>query len=191
MIAQFRSRLNRKLSERSLAVAQVEGEVKALSDALGREQAILDAQKLIQEVAEKVQEAAIKRISSVVSRCLEAVFGEDAYKFVIRFKQQRGKTEASLNFVRDGLEIEDPQEATGGGVIDVAAFSLRLAALMLSMPVKRRLLVLDEAFRFVSVGYRPAIRELLETLAEEMGIQFLIVTHSAELVCGKVIEIGD
>ena len=51
--------------------------------------------------------------------------------------------------------------------------------------------MIDEPFRFVSKEYRSAVRELVEALARETGIQFLIVTHSSEYEIGKVIRIGE
>jgi ABC-type Fe3+/spermidine/putrescine transport system ATPase subunit len=83
----------------------------------------------------------------------------------------------------------DPLDATGGGVCDVAAFALRVACLMLSQPPKRRLLVADEPFRFVSEEYRPAVRQMIETLADELGIQFILVTHATEFEIGKVVRL--
>jgi DNA repair exonuclease SbcCD ATPase subunit len=176
-------------SRYDLACQQVKTERRELAAAQERLEQILTAQKLVQEVAEQVQTRAHQQIASVVTRCLKAVFGDDAYEFKIRFSQKRGRTEAQLLFVRDGLEIE-PTEAAGGGVIDVAAFALRLACLVLIRPQKRKLLVLDEPFRFLSQEFRPAVRELLETLARETGIQMIVVTHIPELQIGKVIELG-
>ena len=144
-------------------------------------------QKILQAVAQTIQEQVHNRIAAVVSRCLTAVFSEP-YAFRITFEQKRGRTEARLSFVRGGIEV-DPLTAAGGGVVDVAAFALRLAALMLSRPVKRRLLVLDEPFRFVSAEYRPKVRELLAELATEMGVQFVLVTHMPELYGDKVVEL--
>ncbi len=152
-------------------------------------QNVLEAQGLIQQVAEEIQSLAHQQIARVVTRCLQTVFGEDAYTFKIAFSKKRGKTEAQLLFVRDGMEIE-PVDAAGGGVIDLASFSLRLACLMLAVPRKRRLLVLDEPFRHLSSQYRPKVRELLLTISKEFEIQILFITHSRELVCGKVIEVG-
>jgi ABC-type glutathione transport system ATPase component len=146
-----------------------------------------EAQTIVQAVAATIQEQAHRQIASVVSRCLEAVF-DDPYRFVIGFEKKRGKTEAVLTFERDGLKA-DPMTASGGGVVDVAAFALRLACLVLSAPQRRKLLVLDEPFRFASRDLRPKIRGMLETLAEEMGIQFVIVTHDPALVAGKVVEL--
>jgi DNA repair exonuclease SbcCD ATPase subunit len=146
-----------------------------------------EAQGIIQAVAQQVQQAAHDRIASVVSRCLEAVFDEP-YEFRIEFERKRGRTEARLEFVRNGTAM-DPMTASGGGVVDVAAFALRISSLMLARPPLRRLVVLDEPFKFVSEEYRENVKELLEQLAEEMGIQFLMVTHIRELECGKVVRL--
>ena len=186
--AQKRRALTNLLAKLDVTTAQVKSEKALLKQAQAREKAVLEAQALTQSVAEVIQNQAHRQIASVVSRCLEAVFGEEAYSFEIRFSQKRGKTEAEFLFVRYGMEI-DPLSAAGGGVVDVAAFALRLACLVLARPRRRRFLALDEPFRFLSAEYRPRGRALLETLAEELGLQVFMVTHSRELVCGKVIEL--
>ncbi len=145
------------------------------------------AQAIVQAVAKRVQEQVHARISSVVSRALETVFDEP-YEFRIVFEQKRGKTEAALVFVRNGLEV-DPMTASGGGVVDVAAFALRLACLLLHRPSVQRLLVLDEPFKFVSAEYRPRLRVLLERLSKDMDVQIIMVTHIPELKVGKVVEL--
>jgi ABC-type Fe3+/spermidine/putrescine transport system ATPase subunit len=58
---------------------------------------------------------------------------------------------------------------------------------VLGHPTKRRLLVLDEPFKFLSEQYRPAIRELIEQLAQELQFQFIVVTHIKELEMGDVV----
>jgi DNA repair exonuclease SbcCD ATPase subunit len=146
-----------------------------------------EAQGVIQTVAASIQEQAHSKIASVVSRCLESVFDEP-YEFQIHFERKRGKTEARLVFVRNECEYS-PMDSSGGGVIDVAAFALRVACLMLSVPMKRRTIVLDEPFKFVSVEYRDSIRDMIELLSEEMSIQFIIVTHISEIKCGEIINV--
>jgi len=183
--------LKQKVDERRTSFdrteRQLEDESVRLEEAKQKVETVEEAQVIVQEVVATIQQQVHGRIAGVVSRCLEAVF-DDPYRFAIDFEQKRGKTEAKLSFVRDGLKV-DPMSASGGGVVDVAAFALRLACLLLSAPQKRRLLVLDEPFRFVSRDLRPKIKELLETLAEEMDMQFVIVTHDPALVAGKVVEL--
>lgn len=145
------------------------------------------ALQILQDIAQAIQQEMHQRIASVVSRCLESVFDEP-YQFQIDFEQKSGKTVANLAFVRDGLEI-DPLTSSGGGVVDVASFALRLACLMLRKPKLRRVLILDEPFRFVSANYLPRVKNLIETLADEMDIQVIIVTHIKQLQIGKVVEL--
>lgn len=149
-----------------------------------------EAQGIVQAVAETVQAEAHDRIAGVVTRCLAAVF-DKPYEFQIRFERARGRTEARLVFVRDGQEL-DPLDASGGGVVDVAAFALRLSSLMLARPACRRVVVMDEPFKFVSVGRRDRVRAMLESLAEDLDVQFVMVTHMDELRCGTIVELeGD
>lgn len=146
-----------------------------------------ECRQIIQGVGQRLQEMAHERIAGVVSRCLEVVFDEP-YEFKIVFEKKRNQTEARLVFVRDGMEI-NPMDAAGGGVVDVAAFALRLACISLRRPRLRRFVVMDEPFRFVSVQYRPRVRQMLEQLSEQMDMQLLLVTHAPELVVGKVVEL--
>ncbi len=82
----------------------------------------------------------------------------------------------------------DPLTASGGGVVDVAAFALRAACLMLHRPRLTKLLVLDEPFRFVSAEYQDNIRSMLEQLAQDLGLQIILVTHNQTIATGKVIR---
>ena len=91
--------------------------------------------------------------------------------------------------IKDGKDIDDPLEADSGGVIDLAAFALRLSCLMLAKPKLRRIIILDEPFKYVSEQYIPNIRKLIEGLAEDFKVQFIIVTHIKELRIGKIIEL--
>lgn len=170
------------------AQRQVEVETKRLRLARKKVKRCEKAQQIIQLVAENIQNQAHTRIAGLVTRCLEAIF-EDPYEFKIRFERKRGKTDAVLTFVRDGSELDDPTDECGGGVVDVAAFALRLACLILQKPLRRKLLVLDEPFKFVSEEYRDKLRDLILVLSHELNVQFVVVTHIPELQIGKVIQL--
>lgn len=161
-------------------------DAKDLEELIGH---IIEAQQIVQEAAKQVQQKAHEQIASIVSRCLETVFSEP-YEFKIHFEQKRGKTEARLAFVRDGLEV-DPITGAGGGVVDVASFALRLACLLLAQPPKRKFLCLDEPFRFLSKEFQPRVRGLLESLSKDLGIQILFTTHNTELQVGKIIRLKE
>lgn len=187
-ISSIRKQVDAKVASLNVARASCRRLGEMLAAAQERAGAITEAQELAQAVAQAVQQQAHDQIAEVVSRCLEAVFDEP-YQFVIHFERKRGRTEASLAFQRNGAEV-DPMTASGGGVVDVAAFALRLSCLVLANPPLRRVLLLDEPFKFLSEEYRSRIRDLMLTLSREMGVQFIIVTHMEQLVAGTVVEIA-
>lgn len=173
-------------------------ERRSLTDNIKREKAALlkvsverdhtsEALAIARTVAEDLQRDAHERIAGLVTRCLSAVFGDDAYEFKIVTEQKRGRTEARAVFVRDDEEF-DALSSIGGGVIDVAAFALRVSVL-LTQTNTRRVLLLDESFRFVSADYRPAVRDMLEMLSHELDVQIISVTHISDLEIGNVITI--
>ena len=186
---EIRTRLADKRSAYTGLVKSYKVEGNALREARARLEAAEEARLLIQDVAQSIQEQAHLQIAAVVTRGLRAVFDEP-YTFKILFEKKRGRTEASLVFERDGLEL-DPLTASGGGVIDVAAFTLRVACLALSRPAVRPVLILDEPFKNVSKanGYLDRIPAFLEGLAEDMGLQIIMVTHIDELKVGNIVEV--
>lgn len=182
-----RERINEVLGRYNHLKKRMVEEQEALKQAQANLLARRDALDLAQSVGQTLQEYVHRQIAAVVSKCLEAVFVEP-YQFQIIFERKRGKTDARLVFIRDGQEI-DPTSASGGGVVDVASFALRTACLLLVRPSARRVLVLDEPFKHLSDNYIPAVRELMQWLSEDMKIQFIMVTHHADLAWGKVVEL--
>lgn len=185
----LRRKLDALKGEHSLLTRQCAEESASLKEAEEQLSHVLTAQALVQAAAEEVQANAHRQIASVVTRCLQAVFGPDAYTFRIDFSRKRGKTEAKLLFERGGRTV-DPMTASGGGPKDVAAFALRLACLLLSTPRRRRVVIADEPFHFLhGEHYRERLRAMIETLSEEMKVQFIIVTQDDDLAMGKVVRL--
>lgn len=187
-LSELRERVAKLDLKHQSVVARLASEQEAHDEAVAVADSAKVAQAAAQNIAMALQQQAHQRISSVVTRCLAAVFDEP-YEFKIQFEQKRGKTEAVLLFEREGLVI-DPLTAAGGGVIDLAAFALRLSVLMLARPPVRRLIVADEPFKHLSKGYRQKARQLLVSLSEELGFQFIMVTHDPAFEMGTVVELG-
>lgn len=187
------------LEDEEKKVRAIEARLQFLNESLTEEVAALkevtlhlkharDAQEILQLVSRAVQQKAHEKISEVVTKCLCAVFGEDTYEFDIVFEMKRGKTEAQLRFLKGDSSV-DPCSASGGGVVDVAAFALRIACLVLHRPRLSQVLVMDEPFKFVSSQYQDSVRTMLEDLASEMKIQIIMVTHNPALATGKIIDL--
>lgn len=174
-------------SRLDLARQIVKNESAELSLAKTRQIDCQTAQIVLQTLAEGVQKLVHGKIAGVVSNCLSAVFPEP-YEFIIDFERKRGRTEAYLKFKRNGKEM-NPLTSSGGGAVDIAAFALRVASLVLHRPRLSKVIVLDEPMKFVSAEYQNAVRQMLEGLAKDMSIQILFVTHQENYCTGRVIEL--
>lgn len=148
------------------------------------------AQIFLQKVAQSTQEKLKFQIEDIVNLALESVFPNE-YEFKIEFNVSRGKTDAELVFQdkRTGQTI-DPMEASGGGVIDLTCFALRISAWALENGTDN-LIILDEPFKFVSRDLQERAGEILKTLSEKMKLQVIMVTHIPEFieVADKVFEV--
>jgi hypothetical protein len=191
-LTERRRAVDRLLARRDAAAGRKRSAETAVRAAETAAEAAKAAQTLLQAVAAEVQAVAHERIASVVTRCLEAVFGVGFYEFKVDFDRKRGRTEARLSFVRDGHEM-DPAEDCGGGAVDVAAFALRLAVLSLHRPPLRKALFLDESFRHVKPPevLAPRVCDLLEQLSEELAVQIVLIPSiDRHYQVGKVVRIG-
>jgi hypothetical protein len=190
-LAEYRQRVNELLLERQRALADADRECKALQQIQTNLEAANESQVIFQSVAQSIQQRVHERMAGIVTRCLNAVF-EDPYQFSIRFDRKRGKTEARMVFSRDGVELEDPLNEIGGGVVDVAALALRLGCVLMHRPPLRRFLCLDEPFRYVrGQDNRARTKTMLERLVKDLDLQILLNTDVTEFRFGKVVELGD
>jgi len=185
----YRQLIDNLTHRAALATATVAQEKATVAQATAELDATKEALAVAVTLAEDMQQRAHQYMTRVVAQCLTLVF-EEPYEFRIHFETRASKTEASLAFVRNGLVLEDPKFEVGIGVIDIAAFGLRLAALMFSLPQRRRVIIMDEPFKHISVGRRGArVAAMLEVLAAEFNMQFIMITHMPELQTGTIIEV--
>lgn len=151
---------------------------------------IEEAQVFLQTVAQNTQEKLKFDIEAIVNLALESVFPNE-YLFQMNFNVSRGKTEAELVFQdkRTGQTI-DPMEASGGGVVDLTCFALRISAFALESGTDN-LIILDEPFKFISRDLQERAGEILKKLSEKMKLQIIMVTHIPEFieVADKVFEV--
>lgn len=138
---------------------------------------IEESQIIIQTVAQQTQEKLKIHIEDIVQLALDACFPSE-YTFAVQFELKRGKTEARICFLKDGIEI-NPMDASGGGVVDLTAFALRIASWSLSST--DNIIILDEPVQKISRDLIDKVAKIIKKLSEELNIQFLIVTHIPEL----------
>lgn len=149
-----------------------------------------DAQVFLQKIAQETQEHLRFQIEDIVNLALETCFPGE-YIFQIKFEISRGKTEAELVFLDQKTQRQiDPMNASGGGVVDLTTFALRIACYALERGTDN-VIVLDEPFRFLSRDLQQRAGEILKTLSERMNLQIIMVSHIGEIidVADKVFEV--
>ncbi len=148
------------------------------------------ARAFFQVHAENTQREISETLSVIITSALKSVFPDD-YECIIEFGTKRNQTEAKIILAKNGEEIEDPINAVGGGVIDIASFAARVAFIFLSGA--RKVMIADEPFKAVSADLRDKIPEMLKLLSDKLEMQFIIVSHLPELINGadKIVKIKE
>lgn len=138
---------------------------------------------LLQEASDYAREQARQQVEYMVTQALQLVFGPEL-EFKVEMVQRRGHPEAEFYVVSryGGLEVKNrPQDARGGGVVDVISLALRVALLETARPPLAGPLLLDEPGKHLSEEFAPNVAVFLKTLAESFQRQVLMVTHNQHL----------
>jgi len=148
------------------------------------------SQAFLQKVAQETQQYLKFQVEDIVNLALETCFPGE-YNFSINFNISRGKTEAELVFLDQKTKREiDPMNASGGGVVDLTSFALRIACYALENGTDN-VIILDEPFRFLSRDLQSRAGEILKTLSKRMNLQIILVSHIGEIIniADKVFEV--
>jgi DNA repair exonuclease SbcCD ATPase subunit len=187
-MVEYRRILDQKYGQRELLINQ---KTKVLEDKNNNEVLLeqsLKAREVVQIVAEETQKNLEFQVSTLVSSALASVFPEP-YEFNLQFVQRRNKTEADLIFTKGKNTTDDLIETAGGGAEDVASFALRIA--LWSIKQTRPIMIIDEAFRFLSLDLQEKASDMIKEISTRLGIQVIMVSHLPGMIraADKVIEI--
>ena len=174
------SQLNKDIEQYTVKKENLNNELKILEQ----------SQAFLQKVAQETQQHLKFQVEDIVNLALETCFPGE-YNFSINFNISRGKTEAELVFLDQKTKREiDPMNASGGGVVDLTSFALRIACYALENGTDN-VIILDEPFRFLSRDLQNRAGEILKTLSKRMNLQIIMVSHIGEIIniADKVFEV--
>lgn len=148
---------------------------------------------LLQKTSEYAREQSRQKIEALVTNCLQFVFDTNIV-FKIEITEVRGRPEAEffvLSHVNGDIIKTNPQEARGGGVVDIISLAVRIAMLQASNMEIKGPLILDEPAKHVSDDYITQVAEFLKQISLMFGRQVIMVTHNKHLseiadLCYKV-----
>lgn len=181
MPADLAKHIERMVVKRDLIAAELDKSEKAVSLLEADQKALERATEVIQTVAKLTQQELEFHISELVTLALRSVFPLP-YRMVVKFELRRSRSEADLLLEDPEGNVVSPMDSVGGGVVDVAAFALRVSLWSLQRPRPRPILILDEPFRFLSQDLQPKASQMLHEISRKLKMQFLIVTHEENLV---------
>jgi hypothetical protein len=195
-LAALKSKVSEAAGRRSVYEAQRAGALTAHKEALRQKRLCEAAMVIVTTVGESLQRRISARLSSVASHALRSVF-PDPYRVVVEFAPTaRGTIDATIQFERNGQRFKpvlpSGQLLAGGGPVEVAAWGLRVALWGQLQPRPRPIMFMDEPFRFLQEDLHPVAGEVLREIAEQAGVQFIMVTHSQGLAeaADNTIQVG-
>ena len=175
-IDQFEKELNQKRGEFEHIKKNLAECERRISLNRERQKYLIEAQKIIQDVAVSTQSSIVFRINEIVNKVLQGGFPE--YSFELVYEVHRNKSEAVMKFFCDGEPIEPTEDS--GGCVDLATIGLRFALWSLSNTAN--FIILDEALKFVSADLQPRASEILVEICHTLGIQVIMVTHLESVI---------
>lgn len=138
---------------------------------------------LLGRVSEFAREQARVQIESLVTNCLQFIFDTNL-EFGIEINEVRGRAEAEFfvisNYIGQVIKTK-PQDARGGGVIDIISLAIRIAMLECSDEEIKGPVILDEPAKHVSDEYIVQVSEFLKQVALMFKRQVIMVTHNKHL----------
>lgn len=138
----------------------------------------------LQELAEVARFQVKSGLETIVTLCLQAVFGPHM-SFEIDINTSRNNTVVDFYVVNTeggGVVRDSPEDTMGGGVVDTCAIGLRFGLLKILNPEPIGPIILDEPAKMVSGDLIQNIASLLQELSQMFGKQNIIVTHHTSLM---------
>lgn len=140
------------------------------------------ALEVMNTVSILVQQEFEEVVEVLVTQALKFVFG-DNHSFELDSNISRNQPEVSMYLVIDGERFSPKDDEFSGGQADVVSFALRIILWAIQYNRTRPTLIFDEPFRNLhGLKNAEAVREMTQYLAKTMGLQFLIISQSEELV---------
>lgn len=183
-ISSFRDIYNqRKGQERQLK--QDLEKIKSELDTITSEQETMqEIRVLLQEASNFAREQSRQQVEYMVTQALQYVFGPEI-EFEIRMEELRKRIEAdflvSSTYSKDYVVTTRPQDARGGGVVDIISLALRLALLQSFRPAIEGPIILDEPAKHVSEDYISSVASFLKEFSSSFNRQVILVTHNDQL----------
>lgn len=152
------------------------------------------ASVMLTEISLKAKQVVTKFLEDLVTDALQYI-SEGQYRFCIELESTEKSSKCEFYVVEtvDGQESKQrPQDACGGGFIDIISTTLRYAYVNLyNNPKLMGCIILDEPGKMVSADMSVRFGEFIKKLGQDFDRQTIMITHNDNLmnIADKVEEI--
>lgn len=177
-----------ELEKRKWEREAIQKRIESLDETIQRYETSLEIENktklLLQKVSIEARDRAKDVMEKAVTHALQYIFGSD-FSFEIELKETKNRVEAEfyvLNNIGGQVVRSSPEEACGGGVVDIISIALRMALLHLYQnPKINGPVILDEPGKHVSADYTIKLAEFLKHLSSMFQRQIILSTHQMDL----------
>lgn len=177
------SQLDRKLTLKEGQHSEVLRQKQQLeTQIIQQKEAIILSEKIslvVQKLTELARKDTLDKVANIVTTALQQI-KDPNLSFRINYKVEKGQAE----FVIYNSKLKQEMgimESSGGTLVDIVDFALRVSLMLKWQPQLSRVLILDESFKFVSVADRDKLASFIRELSEKLDLQIILVTHESEL----------
>lgn len=177
----FRQQYERRRGQQEHLLAEKEQWKKRLQQIQREIEDYTKARFLLQEAASFAREQARQNIEAWVTGALQYVFNTDDIAFRVLLSEKNNRPDADFYVVShyDGVQVETrPQDARGGGVVDIVSLALRIALMESGRQQVDGPLMLDEPGKHVSEEYGMMLAQFLKGVTQKTKRQVILVTHN-------------
>ncbi len=177
-LEQLKALYNRLLGERSALLQEIEARKRRLEEVREEAECLEKVRLLLMEAARHAREQGRQQVEYLVTHALQFIFGGD-----LEFKRARPEAEFYVcsTYGGDARVETTPQDARGGGVVDVISLALRLALLHAFTPRIGGPVILDEPGKHLSEEFSPQLARFLKSYSQSLGRQIIMVSHNQHL----------
>jgi DNA repair exonuclease SbcCD ATPase subunit len=183
-LSTMRSRYEQGRGQLALLKEQREEKEAALSNVRANIDLWRNVSALLTKVSDYARRQLVERIEETVTAALQTVLADDSLRFEVEIGERNKTATAEWRVVSRYGDVEvsnNPEDARGGGIVDIVSLALRLALLELSRPRPEGPVILDEPAKMVSAEYAENLAFFLKSYAQRTGRQFVVVTHNETL----------
>ena len=169
---------------------ELEEKIISLETQISEHETLLKDKQEVEEFLKKMsvtlRQDTINKLEMIITTALQHILGED---ISFKIETPNDKPEAYFYVVNNynGTIVQnEPEDARGGGIIDIVSVALRLAVAELCNIEGP--LILDEPAKHLSAEYKDNFASFLRMIRDEFNRQVIIITHDRTLSeCGDYI----